>query len=266
MALRIEDRITTIALVGIGGLTLLLGIFNIHHNIKASFYGDLGASSVALSQNDKNQLDSLHVKDTDGDSVTDYDELYVYNTSPYLADSDSDGTDDQKEIAAGTDPNCSGLDCLQIRTNQPTTVTTTNNPITANVSATSPYTNTGATPTVAEIRKILLNAGVSQQVLDQTDDATLMKLYQQTVEETGGSAGTTTNQVLNPQYANLLENQSAAAAAASDPNNLTPAQIRELLVSSGVDQATLDQVSDDQLQAIYKQALGEASSQTQTNP
>lgn len=44
--------------------------------------------------------------DTDLDTVNDYDELYIYKTSPYLEDSDSDGLADGAEIAAGQDPNC----------------------------------------------------------------------------------------------------------------------------------------------------------------
>src|SRR3989344_3458461 len=50
----------------------------------------------------------LSVKDTDGDGLNDYDELYIYKTSPYLEDSDSDGVSDSAEIQKGTNPNCLG--------------------------------------------------------------------------------------------------------------------------------------------------------------
>ncbi len=43
--------------------------------------------------------------DTDGDGLTDGDEINVYHTNPLLADSDNDGVSDGMEIAAGTDPN-----------------------------------------------------------------------------------------------------------------------------------------------------------------
>ncbi|MFZ2681575.1 MAG: thrombospondin type 3 repeat-containing protein [Patescibacteria group bacterium] len=53
--------------------------------------------------------------DTDADTVSDYDELYIYKTSPYLADSDSDGITDGAEISAGQDPNCiTGSDCASV--------------------------------------------------------------------------------------------------------------------------------------------------------
>ncbi|MEK7183884.1 MAG: hypothetical protein AAB776_04610 [Patescibacteria group bacterium] len=44
--------------------------------------------------------------DTDLDTINDYDELYIYKTSPYLEDSDSDGLADGAEISSGQDPNC----------------------------------------------------------------------------------------------------------------------------------------------------------------
>lgn len=50
--------------------------------------------------------DELRARDTDRDGLTDWTELNVYRTSPYLADSDSDGIPDSVEIAQGTDPNC----------------------------------------------------------------------------------------------------------------------------------------------------------------
>lgn len=54
----------------------------------------------------------LKINDTDKDGLFDWDELNVYQTSPYLEDSDSDGLTDRQEIEAGTDPNCPiGRDC-----------------------------------------------------------------------------------------------------------------------------------------------------------
>ena len=44
--------------------------------------------------------------DSDSDGLSDYDEINIYHTSPYLPDSDSDGISDYDEIMAGTDPNC----------------------------------------------------------------------------------------------------------------------------------------------------------------
>jgi hypothetical protein len=62
--------------------------------------------------------------DTDGDGISDWDELYVYNTSPYLADTDSDGVSDYDEIFVyKTDPNCpTGADCEIFNSGQESTL------------------------------------------------------------------------------------------------------------------------------------------------
>lgn len=51
--------------------------------------------------------------DTDGDGLSDYDEINIYGTSPYLEDTDSDGISDYDEIMRGSDPLCpEGKNCL----------------------------------------------------------------------------------------------------------------------------------------------------------
>jgi len=42
--------------------------------------------------------------DSDGDGLSDYDEIHVYDTDPWLADSDGDGISDAEELDDGTDP------------------------------------------------------------------------------------------------------------------------------------------------------------------
>jgi len=43
--------------------------------------------------------------DTDGDSLSDYDELWTYYTNPFLSDTDNDGMSDYAETLTGSDPN-----------------------------------------------------------------------------------------------------------------------------------------------------------------
>ncbi len=60
------------------------------------------------------EKDILKNIDTDHDGLTDYDELNVYNTSPYLEDTDSDGVNDKDEITQGTNPLCFKEECEEI--------------------------------------------------------------------------------------------------------------------------------------------------------
>lgn len=89
-------------------LIIGLGLWQIKSHIVNPYRAPEDGSSVAVNQN---FLDETI--DTDGDGLTDYDELYLYGTSPYLEDTDSDGISDYDEIMRGTDPNCAeGTNCL----------------------------------------------------------------------------------------------------------------------------------------------------------
>lgn len=67
------------------------------------------------SEKDAAKIAEQRKLDTDGDTVNDYDELYIYKTSPYLNDSDSDGLLDGAEIASNQDPNCAtGAACESV--------------------------------------------------------------------------------------------------------------------------------------------------------
>ena len=43
-------------------------------------------------------------KDTDNDGLTDYDEIFIYNTNPVISDTDGDGLEDGDELHIGVDP------------------------------------------------------------------------------------------------------------------------------------------------------------------
>jgi len=52
--------------------------------------------------------DNLYNKDTDQDTLTDFEEIYIWHTNPYNADTDGDGYLDNEEIPNGYDPNGPG--------------------------------------------------------------------------------------------------------------------------------------------------------------
>lgn len=148
---------------------------------------DATLSQQALDSSDE----ALKTKDTDGDGLSDWDELNIYKTSPYLDDSDSDGIKDGEEVNKGTDPNCPiGKDC---------SVTT---PATA--SSTTPVLNNNIGSAVASpnldvsgqsnadlqkmlqggldavsLRKILIDSGMDQNALSKISDTELMSKYQE---------------------------------------------------------------------------------------
>ena len=138
-----------------------------------------------------------HLLDTDGDGLSDYDEINIYHTSPYLEDTDGDGISDKQEILQGTDPNCpTGQDCSV----QETPLATTTNSITSSTldaidptaGVTSDATQAASVGTVTPtmLRQLLLQNGYDQATLDKISDADIMSSYQQAMQNSASTTNT----------------------------------------------------------------------------
>lgn len=80
-------------------MALVVGVFymarTLHKPFDISYTGPLflsGSEKRAL------EVDQQKTKDTDSDGLTDYDELYIHRSSPYLKDTDGDGISDVAEV------------------------------------------------------------------------------------------------------------------------------------------------------------------------
>lgn len=160
-----------------------LGILQIRTTMYAPF-----ALTSAVPNDIKSEVtgvDALRYRDTDHDGLTDFDELYVYGTSPYLYDTFSYGFSDKEVIAKGL-PLCpKGQDCSTVAENNTTVL---------NASATTTVLGgetaaLGAAPEdlsvllsdPKKIRALLLQSGVQADVLTKVSDKDLMTLVTQLI-------------------------------------------------------------------------------------
>lgn len=207
----------------IGLSTIILGFFRLNKAIALPFKRNTTFTFKTADQLEKERTQKLRTQDTDGDGLTDYDELYVFRTSPFLEDSDSDGINDGAEVAAETDPNCpKGRTCRQAKifasSQQGTGTASTEGGTT---SGSNPATGQAGTPTggtsseaeakvmavieetfgpvstltpkkikegletmsPTDLRIFLGKLGVPAQALQKADDATLRKLVEDTLSE-----------------------------------------------------------------------------------
>lgn len=175
-----------------------------------------GNCGVSPSNNSK-----IDTTDTDKDGLSDREESEVYNTSPYLKDTDGDGINDKKEIEQGTDPNCpQGEECDnsikemedKYKQNQISTSSLDsdlNKDLVQDQSQPQGQNNLTATSGEAsaieeslkalseerakrilegnakaeDVRKLLKNAGMDSQKLEQLSDDELLKLYNQSFKQ-----------------------------------------------------------------------------------
>ena len=135
----------------------------------------------------------LQTTDTDGDGLFDYDELYIYKTSPFLADTDSDGISDYDEVMRGTDPLCAeGQDCSGL--NDPSFIVSPdlsgNNEANINEAPVAQDEDLVIIEDIisgqadpAFLRNLLLTNGFSEEELSQISDEDLQAAYFEVVSE-----------------------------------------------------------------------------------
>ena len=126
-------------------------------------------------------------KDSDGDGLSDYDEINIYHTNPYLEDTDGDGISDFQEVKNGTDPLCAeGTNC-NVSQNTITKVSTS----TQNISTTSPAEKVdqgllikalSGQGDASTMRQILLQGGSDPVQVKVLTDEDLMSMYKEVLK------------------------------------------------------------------------------------
>lgn len=270
-----NNRVVLASLVFVTVASLVFGIATTLKNVSAPFQT---ASGKELKDEDLvaeqgPSVESLKASDTDGDTLSDYDESMIYKTSPYLKDTDGDGFDDKQEIATGHDPICAtGKPCVKQekavgdggQEDTPLAAEGGEQSRTAfdpkqyvDASSQDPFSKLERL-SPAQVRQMLIEKGMSQAQAQSIPEDTLMELYTQTIEETKASAkGVQDYSNLGAQGGPQVEPQGGVGAQP------TAGQIRDMLRQTGkVTEQQLEQLSDEQLLQLYQQALAAQAQST----
>ncbi|MBU2541971.1 hypothetical protein KJ785_00215 [Patescibacteria group bacterium] len=184
-----EQKTGFVLLLVFACLVVSLGFLQIRNNIFSPFVINLDKVNYdegSLFQDEDTRLQSI---DTDHDGLNDYEELNFYETSPYLADTDSDGLLDKLEIDQGTNPLCAEgeacdftADIIPVDTSTSTDIIFSPLNEITNPEAYLEEISKGITPEDVtasfedpkKMRELLLKTGViSQEELDQVSDEEL---------------------------------------------------------------------------------------------
>lgn len=191
-SLKKEQKIGFVLLLIFAILAIGLGFLQIRNTMYGKFA--LNSRVSPIIKDEINTVDVLRFRDTDRDGITDFDELYIYGSSPYLIDTDSDGLKDNEEITRGTDPNCAeGKNCAADITLTTASASSTSNSLLNNLSVSAPTEPAPEDLSVllndpAKVRELLKGAGVDEAVLKKVSDADLMKMVADIMNPTNASS------------------------------------------------------------------------------
>lgn len=193
-----EQKVGYTVVVGCGVIAVVLGFMYVGRHLNAPFQITYSGSQILTAdEQEARQITAQKRSDTDGDTINDYDELYIYASSPYLTDTDSDGLSDDIEITSGGDPSCAIGDACD-----------------------------------DPMDDIDVGTGVSDEYEAQAQ-------------------------------AEVEDVEAALAEIKQSLMNLSPQEIRTMLVESGATQAEVDALSDEDVAALYQQILSQLESSGQ---
>ncbi|MCK5416193.1 hypothetical protein KAI92_02075 [Candidatus Parcubacteria bacterium] len=183
------------ALVFFGIFVLIIGIIQLKRGMNEPFKKYNSTENNSVYKNESDSLLEQKSKDSDSDGLSDYDELNIYKTSPYLEDTDSDGILDKDEIETNQDPNCPiGRDCYGGLADEEPVILESRVPainisevqdgINANVDNAVGYEQLlDGTANVKTIREMLISAGIDKKMVNNISDEDLMKSYRETLKD-----------------------------------------------------------------------------------
>ncbi len=245
---------------------VILGFRGIGNAIKSPFAKSFLPPPPTAEEIKQKQLAELKSKDTDKDGLSDYDEIYVYNTSPYLPDTDGDGVSDKDELLRGTDPNCpEGKTCFGTGAGVADAGIVQPQMFGSGIQVPSAgqlllQTMLGANPDPKALRSVLEKNGVSKQILDGLDDAKLIELARQAAggAPVGGSAAVSASSTSAENLQKTLPTERQTPSSAE--------QLRAILRSQGVSEEQLKKIDDATLLKVYREVIQSPSSSTSSAP
>ncbi len=276
----IGQRIALVILLFVGVLTIGVGFLRIRTAITSPFNIQISKAPKSdanpLATDTKEDPAVLKARDTDSDGLSDFDELYVHRTSPYLKDTDSDGFKDKQELDSGHDPNCATgkvcFDSIASTSSQPqqeqAPIDTTTVP---SSSAAQADLEKLKNLTPVQVRELLKEKGFTDEQLKDIDDETLVTMYRQSLEE--AVKREQQNQATTPQQSagtggSVPPDTASPQVTPQDLANLSKDQIIKLLSDTGElsqDQLTaLQKLDDKTVRSIFMQSLQNAQNTIDT--
>lgn len=257
-----SDRLVATLAVVVGVVAMFIGAAQLRANVHfpTSVLPVIDAPSLLdLSSRAALGFSVPTPNDTDGDGLLDSEEAQ-HKSSVYLEDTDSDGRTDGEEVRAGTDPTCPTGQTCGVGLSTPAAAPSPPASILPGIPQSVPepppglpaVPSSGAAFDPQKIREQLVGAGISAELLSGFSDEQLQSVYQEAVVEQSSGSGSAAD---DPSALAIPPTDLPAGAGSAKAGLPSVAEVRVLLLEQGLPQATLDRLSDAQLEALMRQVI-----------
>lgn len=255
-SLTVEQKFGFVFLLIFAILFLVLSFFQLRNNLYRPYALTDSVPSVLIQEKFSDPSEALHYRDTDKDSLNDFEEIYVYGTSAYLDDTDSDGVKDKDEISQGRNPVCAeGTACdKQNAENLPnqTLESWIKNPEPEAVMLDS---QAQILNDPEKIKEILISSGIEAALLQNLTDAEIKEIgaeifasmeFEDAVNSKLSAISKTTSSVEISTSSSMTKEQLFA----------NPKLLRQTLIDTGyIDKEALNKLTDEEVKKVAEQML-----------
>ena len=245
--LTVEQKVASVLLLALGGGGVVIGFLSFGANLRRPIDEQLAAAPQGVQLDTQTQTAQEEAEkhlDTDGDGLSDYDEINVYKTSPYLQDTDSDGMSDFDQVIAGLNPTCpQGKTC--------------------------DTSDVADSPTVPADGAAAPPADTSDDTSEANGDTSTPATTPSTAPSDAASASTSTAPSTSDPFG--LDSVAASGGFSSTADvvaylkGFTAAQDRQLLSQAGLTADKLSALTDDQVKQLFAQTVDAAAAAGQLN-
>lgn len=226
---------------------LIIGFFQIRNNLYRPYALSDAVPEILVREKFSDPIEALHYRDTDRDGLTDFEEIYIYGTSAYLADTDGDGINDKDEILQGKNPLCAEGSPCDRKEESHTPIQNLENWIKNPESQGSLFDMSAILNNPEQIRLLLTSSGVDANLLANFSDEEILQLGQEIFTSEDFQTA------MNIQMSSVSKGSSEKTLS-KEELLANPLLLREMILETGyVDKESLDKLSDEEVKKAAEQ-------------
>lgn len=246
--LTLEQKLGFVFLFIFTILFLIISFFQIRNNLYRPYALSNAVPDILIKEKFSDPVEALHYRDTDRDGLTDFEEIYIYGTSAYLADTDGDGVNDKDEILQGKNPICAEGSVCDKKSAEVSPIKNLENWIKDPESQGSLFDVSTILNDPEQIKLLLISSGVDANLLTGFTEEEILELGQEIFTSEDFQTA------MNIQMSNISKGVTSTTSLNKEEIFADINLLRNMILETGyVDKEALDKLTDEEVKKAAEQ-------------